>query len=105
MRYARPDSYTPFAVFNFIFGGLALLCAVFGFSRPTMTINNRDVTPLYEAHMQHEIPNYRTYLIVGAVAGLALGVGFIVSGVGLLTDGWGRIMAFVVAPLSIVHQV
>jgi hypothetical protein len=104
MPRRRPGSFVALAVFNFIIGGLSLLCGLFGFNRYTMTVNNQDVTPVFEAFMERELPSYPVYRRASAVANVALGFGFIASGVGLL-GGWGRIFALVCGSLSLVHQV
>jgi len=101
-----PASYTTFAVFHFIVGGLSLLCGMVGFVRFTVNVNNQDVTPQFEAFMAREAPSYQTYRRVSAAANLALGFGFIAGGVTLLSaPRVGRVFAMVCGILSLLHQI
>jgi hypothetical protein len=101
----RPASYTTFAVLNFVYGGLLLLCAVCSGIDTPITVNNRDVTQELKTFLNQEIPNYSVYKIGGAVFGFFLAAGLIAAGVGLLyTQTWGRVLGLVCAILGILHH-
>jgi hypothetical protein len=96
---------TALGVLNIVVGSLALFCAICGAIDPTLTVNGRDVSREYRAFLELQIPGYNTYRMLGVIVGLALAVGMITSGIGLLSvQNWARIIAVVCAALSIVHQ-
>src|SRR5579864_4260611 len=105
MRRHRPGSVTTFAILNLVFGGLLLTCGLLSIPEQKMTVNNQDISQQLNDFMAGEIPGYAVWRFGSLAIDLILGVGFIVSGVGLLQfRGWGRVLALVCAGLAIFNQ-
>jgi hypothetical protein len=108
MKRRRPGSVLTFAILNFVFGGLGLACGVMGLpgvADSKMEINGRDVSQEYKAHMDREVPFYSAWQVGGPVTGLALSLGFVASGVGLLLmKNWARFLAISCAGLAILFR-
>jgi hypothetical protein len=102
---SRPGTITAFAVLNMVFGGLFLLCGLLSTADSKVSFNGKDMSHELKSFMESEVPTY-TFCRVGmVVANLALGTGFILSGVGLLLlRGWGRTLALACAVLSVCLQ-
>jgi hypothetical protein len=82
-----------------------VLCTLFGNAEVSVSINNQDVTPQFQAYLHHEIPHYDTYRTAGVWAGGLLAVGLIVSGIGLLRAApWARFLALGCAVLAVLEQ-
>jgi hypothetical protein len=108
MARPRPALVTAFGILNIIFGALFLFCDFGGAlssMSTTWTINGQDVTEHFQAHMRWQVPAYTTVRIIDLIVSLILAIGFIVAGVGVLRlAAWGRILAVVLAGLSVFHQ-
>src|SRR5260370_41008981 len=88
MKRRRPGSVTTFAILNFVFAGLLLICGV-----NTMTGNKGDATITDNGvrrtddlndHLRDEGPGYGAYPVATLLARLLLAAGSIVSEGGLL---------------------
>jgi hypothetical protein len=105
MPGTRPASYTTFAVLNFVYGGLLLLCAVCTGVDPSMEVNHQDITAQLKAYLNQEVPGYSAIKIGGAVACFALAAGLIAAGVGLLqVSMWGRVLGILCAGFGLLHH-
>jgi hypothetical protein len=106
MYRRRPGSVTTFAILNFVFAGLLLICGVMAVAADTkgdVTING--VRTDLNDYLTSEVPGYAAYPVMTLVLRLLLAVGFVISGIGLLqVQNWGRILAVVSASLAIVYQ-
>jgi hypothetical protein len=110
MKRRRPGSVTTFAILNFVFAGLLLICGVNSMAGnkgdATITVNGVRRTIDLNDHLRDEVPGYGAYPVITLIVSLLLAAGFIVSGVGLLqVQNWGRILAVVSAGATIGHQV
>jgi hypothetical protein len=104
MPVRRPGLITALAILSIIFGGLHLLCALGNAAETKVTVNNRDVTQELKAFLNHEIPGYDTYRILELVTGMIVGVGLVVSGIGLFSMGqWARWLGVASAGVSILQ--
>jgi hypothetical protein len=102
----RPEVLVIFAVLNIIVGALLLFCGVCSGSEGTLTVNGKDVTEQMKEHMNTEIPGYTAIRMTGVVTAIALGLGFLASGIGLLNlMQWGRVVGLVCAAVAILQQI
>src|SRR5437868_5953563 len=105
MRRRRPGSVTTFAVLNFVFGFLLVICGVVAMAKTEGEITINGVRQDMNEHLQDQVPGYAAYPVISLIARLLLAAGFIVSGVGLLQiQNWGRILAVVSAGSAIAYQ-
>ena len=120
MRRTRPTSLTVLAIFHFIFGGLGLVCGLFGLvgmatgmgragaGGVATTLDQKEVQDMQkklEDALEKESPGYKTRQSFFAVLSLLTSVMLLVSGLGLWnTSSWARPVNFVYAALSLIHS-
>jgi hypothetical protein len=101
MRRRRPGSVTTFGILNIVFGALFLLCGLASLSETRAEVNGKDVSDELKAYLVSEVPGYNVWRFGSVGIGVLLGVGFVVSGIGLLQiQSWGRVLGLVCAGVS-----
>jgi hypothetical protein len=102
---SRPGTIIAFAILNMVFGGLFLMCGFLSTADAKVSFNGKDMSHELKSFMESEVPAYTLCRVATVVANLALGTGFILSGVGLLLlRRWGRTLALACAILSVFLQ-
>lgn len=72
----------------------------------TVQVNGQDITEKLNAYWESEIPAYKAYRISSVVLTVALAVGYILAGVGLLqVTAWGRLLALSCAGTAILFEI
>jgi hypothetical protein len=102
----RSAGVTTMAILNLVFGGLFLICGVVNITQQSnMTVNGRDISQDVTDYLDTEVPGYSFMRVGGPVLTMIFAVGFVISGVGLLqVQSWGRVLAIVIAGISILNQ-
>jgi hypothetical protein len=101
MRRRRPGSVTTFGILNIVFGVLFLLCGVARVADERVEANGKDLSDPLKAYLNSEVPAYTVCRFGSFGVRELLGVGFAVSGIGLLQlQAWGRTLALVCAGVS-----
>jgi hypothetical protein len=115
----RPLSITPIAVLHFVFGGLGILCGLFGgvmllsggqtlMSQTSAGYNSPKVIQMQEEIQKtmESVPGFHVVPVVNTGGDLAISIIMIVSGIGLLQfRPWGRLLSIVYAVASIALKV
>ena len=121
MSPARPTPVTVIAILNLVFGGLGLLCSLFGLlmqsvmdptkfmgmgGRPPGAVKGFDPNEMVK-QMQERMPSYmQTVGIAHEAVGVALSIVLIIAGIGLLQmRQWGRVLSILYAVVSIVVKI